>query len=229
MNATKISRALLATQGGPSHGAGTIWSQFRTVGGFAGEGRLAVAVGRWQVTCNTWHMTPDFSSSFISIFFFYIFGFGATIPKCWELRCPSYAGYFSFSNFFFKGSVVEYILHFICHRINYNEGVTECTNLLILCDTCIQWISIIIYLKLPALECLISGNWSWSIFLVLNYILCDCWVHIFLFCLCHHWIWKRPRSRLYTCLFSCVDRISRMEIWHKKIWKETPRLRLKWL
>ena len=38
-----------------------------------------------------------------------------------------------------RGSASEYVLYFKCHRIYYNGGVTEYTNLYIFCDTCLLW------------------------------------------------------------------------------------------
>ena len=38
-----------------------------------------------------------------------------------------------------RGSVAEYVLYFKCHRIYYNESVTEYANLYIFCDTCLKW------------------------------------------------------------------------------------------
>ena len=38
-----------------------------------------------------------------------------------------------------RGSAIEHVLYFKCHRKYYNGSATENTDLVIFCDTCLQW------------------------------------------------------------------------------------------
>lgn len=57
----------------------------------------------------------------------YCFGSSATYPFT---HFPDNIG---------RGSAVEHVLYFKCHRKYYNGSATENTDLDIFCDTCLQW------------------------------------------------------------------------------------------
>ena len=38
-----------------------------------------------------------------------------------------------------RGSAAEHVLHFKCHRKYCNGSASENTDLVIFCDTCLQW------------------------------------------------------------------------------------------
>ena len=38
-----------------------------------------------------------------------------------------------------RGSAAEHVLYFKCHRKYYNGSASENTDLVIFCDTCLQW------------------------------------------------------------------------------------------
>ena len=60
-----------------------------------------------------------------------------------------------------RGSTIEHVLHFKCHRKYYKEN----TDLDIFCDTCLQWEFHYSIFKAPALEYIFYNTWSSDIFL----------------------------------------------------------------
>ena len=38
-----------------------------------------------------------------------------------------------------RGSAIEHVMYFKCQRKYYNGSATENTDLVIFCDTCLQW------------------------------------------------------------------------------------------
>ena len=38
-----------------------------------------------------------------------------------------------------RGSAEEHVLYFKCHRKSYNGSASENTDLVIFCDTCLEW------------------------------------------------------------------------------------------
>ena len=64
----------------------------------------------------------------------------------------------------FRGSAKEHVLYFKCHRKSYNGSASENTDLVIFCDTCLQWDCHYNIFKAPALECIFYNTQSLEIF-----------------------------------------------------------------